>query len=314
MFSVSPVQTITFCDTQIFIKRDDLLSESFSGNKARKFYHFLINEFDDVKLVVGSGSVQANSLYSLSALAKLKGWSLDFYVNHIPSLLKTHPQGNYHAALDNGANIIEIDSEQLALPDMPNLDDKVQLIVQQQYPHLSSEQLLHVPEGGRCQYAKTGIDELGKELLQWAMEQELDKFDVFLPSGTGTTSLYLQQYFAESEINVQVRVLTCSTVGGDDYLIKQFAMLSSRPEYYPTIISDGRKYHFGKLYRQCYEMWQRLGKTGIEFELLYDPIGFIVLEHYLSNRQDDTAIVYIHQGGIKGNETMLPRYQRKFDK
>jgi len=58
-------------------------------------------------------------------------------------------------------------------------------------------------------------------------------------------------------------------------------------------------------------MWQRVCASGIQFELLYDPLGFIVLEDYLQ-RSELGHVMYLHQGGILGNETMLPRYQRKF--
>ncbi len=65
----SPVQLIKFANRNIYIKRDDLLNHHFSGNKARKLAYFLENDFPGVSKIVGHGSVQANSLYSLAALA-----------------------------------------------------------------------------------------------------------------------------------------------------------------------------------------------------------------------------------------------------
>ncbi len=104
----SPMQQVQMAGISFFIKRDDLLNPFFSGNKARKFAYFLENHFPKIEKIVSHGSVQANSLYSLAALAKLKGWQLDFYVQHIPRWLKEHPNGNYRAALSLGANIIEV--------------------------------------------------------------------------------------------------------------------------------------------------------------------------------------------------------------
>jgi 1-aminocyclopropane-1-carboxylate deaminase len=44
--------------------------------------------------------------------------------------------------------------------------------------------------------------------------------------------------------------------------------------------------------------------------MLYDPTGWQVL---LANVDKlDGEIMYIHQGGVLGNESMLPRYQRKY--
>ena len=39
----TPVDKITFRNQSFLLKRDDLLHEDFSGNKARKFYYFFKN-------------------------------------------------------------------------------------------------------------------------------------------------------------------------------------------------------------------------------------------------------------------------------
>ena len=63
----SPITDINFRDKRIYLKRDDLLDCDFSGNKARKFYYFLVNDFPNIKKIISYGSAQANSLYSLSS-------------------------------------------------------------------------------------------------------------------------------------------------------------------------------------------------------------------------------------------------------
>ena len=45
----SPLELHTLRNRKIYIKRDDLLDEDFSGNKARKFYYFLVNDFSFIK-------------------------------------------------------------------------------------------------------------------------------------------------------------------------------------------------------------------------------------------------------------------------
>lgn len=81
----SPVQQITFQNQSFLIKRDDLLHKDFSGNKARKFYYYFINDFPNIDTVISYGSNQSNAMYSLSILAKLRGWKFLYYVDHIPS-------------------------------------------------------------------------------------------------------------------------------------------------------------------------------------------------------------------------------------
>ncbi len=106
-YTNSPIEQITFNKQKYFIKRDDLLDIDFSGNKARKFYYFLKNDFPQIKKIVSSGSAQSNAMYSLSVLCKLKNLEFDYYVDHIATFLKDNPAGNYKFALENGMNIIE---------------------------------------------------------------------------------------------------------------------------------------------------------------------------------------------------------------
>ena len=294
----TPVEKINFNDQLLYIKRDDLLDPAFSGNKARKFYYFLQQDLSQVDKLIGHGSAQANSLYSLAVLAQLKGCKLDYYVDHIPAYLQANPQGNYRAALDLGANVIVPPPSELAVIDY---------IEQRVLPELASERVVFIPEGGRCQYAETGVKILADEIIAWAAEQGFNDIRVVLPSGTGTTALFLQK-------NLPFEVQTCACVGGDDYLKLQFSELCADASLHPTILSTSKKYHFGKLYQSFYAIWTALKQTTeIEFELLYDPLAWLCLqEQWASGAVDPRPTLYIHQGGLQGNETMLPRYQRKW--
>ena len=285
----SPISKTKFKNKTIYVKRDDLLHKDFSGNKARKFYYFLEKDLSKIKKIVSYGSAQANSLYSLSVLAKLKNVKLDFYVNHISSFLKQNPQGNYKAALENDANIIERPS------------DDIQKFIEE---NLVNEETIFIEEGGRVKEAEYGIKILAYEIKLWAEENSINSLKIILPSGTGTTALFLQK-------NLDFEVLTVSCVGGSKYLKKQFFQLAKDEKYHPTIIEMPKKYHFGKLYNEFFKIWQELKKeTNIEFDLLYDPLGFLALNSFKEFNEEDT-ILYIHQGGIMGNNTMVERYLRK---
>jgi len=296
----SKVEKIKFNDFELFLKRDDLLDVDFSGNKARKFYYYLVNDFPGVTKVIGHGSPQANSLYSFSVLAKLKGWHLEFYVDHIPSFIKDNPVGNYKAALDNGAKIIAVGETGYTKSCVEYIHEKVM-------PKETTA--VFVPEGGRCAQAEFGVKILADEIKQWAQKEKKEKLKIMLPSGTGTTALFLQKNLPDFE------VLTCACVGDDEYLKKQFFELDENENNHPTILNMGKKYHFGKLYKEFFVMYKNLlNQTNIEFDLLYDPLGWLCLQEYLQkNKLDKTPILYIHQGGILGNETMLPRYERKYN-
>lgn len=316
--SQSPIEKINLDNHSIYIKRDDLLNPHFSGNKARKFAYYLEHNSTSITKLVSYGSIQANSLYSLAALAHLKGWQLDYYVSRIPEWLKDSTLGNYGQALALGAKIIEVDSS--LLTDSNNLDSYMH-----QYAKTLPETSLFIPEGGRSCHARTGVYTLAKEIADYCNTHKLFEEDSFantnqaqvmLPSGTGTTALFLQTWFKEN--NQPIKVLTCACVGDDVYLKKQFNQLNPDQTQWPTIIPSRKKFHFGQLNKNHYLLWQHLlKKTGIEFELLYDPIGWHCLLDYLSNNyasNNNSTIptFYIHQGGLVGNQTMLPRYQRKY--
>ncbi len=219
-------------------------------------------------------------MYSLSVLAKLKGWEFIYYTNHIPLFLKKNPRGNYLKALINKAKIIEIDMHAEELREFVlSKKDKKTLVIE---------------EGGRIKESEYGIKILANEINKYAKRNNLK---VFLPSGTGTTA-----YFLAKQLDTEVLTVPC--VGDENYLKKQFECLGGGK--ISTILKPQKKYHYGKLYLELYKLWLELKNAGIEFDLLYDMVGWDTLLHYnLKN------ILYIHQGGIKGNITMIERYERK---
>lgn len=287
----SRVDEVFLNNQKYFIKRDDLLHSDFSGNKARKFYYFLKSDLSAYKKIISYGSAQSNAMYSLSVLCRLKNLKFDYYIKHLPNYLKDNPSGNYKKALESGMNIII-----------------------GEVPKNFNEDELFIVEGGALKEAKYGIEILANEIKLWAKKQNIkdEKLKIFLPSGTGTTSLYLQQF-------LPFEVLTCSCVGDDEYLKKQFLELEN--ENFPIILEKKKKYQFGKLYSEFYLKHLELKEqTNIEFDLLYDSLGWIVFENYVKGLKeknediDDYRFLYIHQGGILGNTTMIERYKRKFTK
>ena len=282
MFSPSPVEEYSFEGHAFFLKRDDLLHLDFSGNKARKFHYYLQNKFPHVTKIISYGSAQSNAMYSLSVLAKMRGWKFEYFVDHIAEYLKENPHGNYKGALENGMQISV-----------------------GRVPLISTNNILHIEEGGRQKESEFGIKVLAQEIVEWQIENSIKELNIFLPSGTGTTALYLQKYFKHN------RVYTCPCVGDISYLKKQFFELEEDENHHPTILSLEKKHHFGKLYPENYKIWLKLQQQiGVEFDLLYDPLGWRVL---LAHPElFSKPLLYIHQGGVLGNESMLPRYERKY--
>ena len=278
----SPTEKYTFEGHSFYLKRDDLLHPDFSGNKARKFYYFLESDFPNITKIISYGSAQSNAMYSLSVLAKMKGWVFEYGVDHISDYLKENPHGNYKSALDNGMQITV--GRGVLTP---------------------TNDTLYIEEGGCQKEAEYGVKILAQEIEDWQKENDITVLNVFLPSGTGTTALFLQKHLSNST------VYTTPCVGDAQYLEKQFLMLEKDDACHPSILTLDKKHHFGKLYRENYKIWLKLQQqTGVVFDLLYDPLGWRTLLAHPEVFSKPT--LYIHQGGVLGNESMLPRYERKY--
>lgn len=282
MIKSSPIQKVNFQKREYFIKRDDLLSEDFSGNKARKFAYFLDYPPKNKNKIISFGSNQSNAMYSLSVLAKMLHLEFIYVCHHLPTTLLINPMGNLKGALQNHMQIITADNPR------------------EYAKNLCDEKTLFIEEGGAMIEARYGIEILAQEITSWAKDTI---YDIFLPSGTGTTALFLQCF-------TNLKVYTCPCVGDSAYLKKQFLFLEKDESLHPTVLKPPKKYHFGKPKKELYEIWQNLlYETKIEFDLLYDPIGWLtLLSHKFSN-----PILYIHQGGVLGNISMQERYQYKFN-
>ena len=280
----TPIEQYTFRDRTFLLKRDDLISQDFSGNKARKIDWYIDNLPKNLKTIVSYGSVQSNAMYSLAKFSNLLGLQFRYYANHIPSFLKDNPVGNYKLTLDLGADIIE------------------------GYNSLEvGENELYIKEGIATKEAFCGIEKLALELIEQLDGKE---YQVFLPSGTGTTALFLAKALKVHGTD-NIKVFTTPVVGSREYLLEQFRELEADKNYYPTIIDTKKRYHFGKLYREFYLLWLELqNEIGLEFDMLYDPKGWMALLEHIDKFDN---LVYIHQGGILGNATMLERYKRKYD-
>jgi 1-aminocyclopropane-1-carboxylate deaminase/D-cysteine desulfhydrase-like pyridoxal-dependent ACC family enzyme len=275
---------------EFFLKRDDLISLEFSGNKARKLFSFLNSDMKNIHTLISYGSTQSNAMYSLSVLAKIRGLRFVYYTTHFNAFLKNNPHGNYLEALKNGMELIVSEDKPL------------------KSNFLEDEGILFIEEGGRDSYANNGLKILADEIVEWRDKNKLSNLSIFLPSGTGTTALFLQKNIKQHDI----KVYTTPCVGDEFYLLEQFSMLSSDKKDYPTILKPPKKYHFAKLYRESYEIWLKLrNKTHIEFDMVYDPIGFLTLMQH--KELFSKNLLYIHQGGLIGNVSMLERYKRKFD-
>ncbi len=276
----SVVSEVTFRGRHFYVKRDDLL-RPFPGNKARKIEGLLQRDWRRIERLVSHGGAQSNAMLALARLAAHKGIGFDYHTRKLPGWLRQNPTGNLQSALAFGMRLIESDTGQ---------------------PPSAEPRTLFVPQGIAMPEAETGVARLAREIRQFADAQGLSAMTVFLPSGTGTTALYLQKH-------LDFVVATTPCVGNAAYLRRQLSVLEPDPARHPVIYEAPFKHVFGKPDRASFAIWQALqNETGITFDLVYDPPGWRVL---LSSPLTP-PILYIHCGGVEGVASQLARYRRLF--
>lgn len=271
---------IIFRECEYFVLRDDLIGGEFNGNKARKLSYLLNADLSSFKRIFSHGNSQSNAMAALSVFARMKNLEFHYHPTHISSFLAQNPGGNFAFALKNGMKITH-ESIEAAKAD---------------------KNTLFIPEGVASPLAEQGFKAQAELIRELSKELALC-FDVFLPSGTGTSAAFLAKNLVEFQI------FTTPCVGDENYLKEQISSFGNFSNLH--ILKPAIKAYFGSLKPQFYEIWSQLKKqSGITFELIYDPQGWLTLLKNKSLFQN--KVLYIHQGGLEGLGSQLARYERKY--
>lgn len=285
----SPLQEVTWRDRKVYIKRDDLLHPFINGNKARKFKTLLEDDLK-TKVIISYGGNQSNAMLTLSYIAKLKGYEF-IYVTPKPSkILEQSPEGNFALAAQNGAKF----EFYKATKETSNINTL-------KYKALEISKFyngLFIPQGGVCEISKAGIYELSLELKKDI--KNLKNPAIFYVSGSGASAGYLSEFLP--------CIFTTPAAGDTAYLEQIF--LDMKISSSPTLLDIKQKIAFAKPDIRLWKIYEEWLKIGIEFDLIYDCLGWLCLEENLNdfNQRD---IVFIHSGGLSGNPTQIKRYEHK---
>ncbi|MDQ7044212.1 MAG: 1-aminocyclopropane-1-carboxylate deaminase [Sulfurimonas sp.] len=287
MNTLSPISSITLEGRDFFIKRDELIDPYLSGNKYRKLYSLLQTPKNKYNKIISYGGTQSNAMLALAAICREKEWEFIYYTQTLSPIVKEQQYGNYYESLYLGMKTIELERslyKKYISGLRLNLDDKSLLIDQ----------------GGADISAKAGLEVLASELREQLQDEKFSKLKaIATPSGTGTTALYLALSLPE------YTVYTTPCIGSVEYLKEQMQALDTIPNNL-IILEPKKKYHFAKLYDEFFEIYTKLKRSGVEFDLLYAPAMWLSLL-----RETKESILYIHSGGLSGNVSMLERYKRK---
>ena len=278
----SPISKIILEGREFLVKRDDLIDPHLAGNKYRKLYTLLNTPKNSLTKIISYGGTQSNAMLAITAMCKKKDWEFIYYTKTLSTQQKKQNEGNFFHSIELGMKHIEIEEEfykEFIASLRLNLDEKTFIIDQ----------------GGAVEEARIGLEVLAQEIR----EANLDVKSLATPSGTGTTALFLALALPE------YKVYTTPCVGDVKYLKEQMQALHDIPDNL-VILTPQRKYHFAKPYPAFLNIYKNLLESGIEFDLLYAPGMWKAL---LEKTEEE--ILYIHSGGVTGNESMLKRYEKK---
>lgn len=280
----SPISKIVLEGREFFVKRDDLIDPYLAGNKYRKLYTLLNTPKQTFNKIISYGGTQSNAMLAIAALSQQKDWEFIYYTKPLSEVQKMQNKesGNFFHSIELGMQHIEIE-EVLYKDFISSL--RINL----------AEKTFIIDQGGAVEEAKIGLEVLAQEIR----EAKLDIKSLATPSGTGTTALFLALAMPE------YKVYTTPCVGDVNYLKAQMSALDQIPSNL-VILKPEKKFHFAKPYREFLDIYTKLLKSGIEFDLLYAPAMWKAL---LEQTKDD--VLYIHSGGVSGNKSMLKRYQKK---
>jgi 1-aminocyclopropane-1-carboxylate deaminase len=278
----SPISKISLEGRDFYVKRDDLIDPFLAGNKYRKLYTLLKTPSNKLSKIISYGGTQSNAMLAIAAMCKKMSWEFEYYTKPLSQTQKSFSHGNYFHSINLGMNHIEIEEAfyKNFIASLSLTIDATTFIIDQ---------------GGAVEEAKIGLEVLAEEIRGANLELR----SLATPSGTGTTALFLALALPE------FKVYTTPCVGDASYLKEQMQALHEIPKNL-IILKSTKKHHFAKPYTEFLEIYKKLLASGIEFDLLYAPGMWEALL-----TQTDEEILYIHSGGVSGNESMLKRYEQK---
>ena len=294
----SPIEQIHLqaCNNRnikLFVKRDDLIHETISGNKWRKL-KFNIKQCRALKheRILTFGGAYSNHLLAtaaacqkeqLQAIGIVRGEELNGDSNHMLQQC---------AAL--GMQLVFVSRDEYALRHEKEYHEELVL----RFPGA-----MVIPEGGANYYGMIGCQEI--------MAETDNDFDyIFVAQGTSTTSCGILLSIPEKSQLVVVPVLK----GFDSRL--EMSKLFSYSGFPSEVIDElmeqvgvMNRHHFGGYANYTTELLERMEHVFKETANPLDPVytgkAFVAMLDFIDeNDLRDAKILFVHTGGIAGGKAI----------
>lgn len=285
----TPLQEITDSLTKkagvrLFIKRDDLIHPTVSGNKWRKLkYNLQQAKSEGATTLLTFGGAFSNHLYATAAAGKYSGFeTIGIVRGEDPDERKS---STLKFCEEQGMKLIYVSREEYKLRNSDDYIDKIKKKFGNPFM---------IPEGGTSEWALKGVQELVAET-----EEQLGKSPDYyaVAAGTGGT--------AAGILSTGAHVLAFSALKGGAFLENDILNLISEDDQRGQLklFTD---YHFKGYAKYTQELLDFIlmfkKQHGIQLEQVYTGKMFFGLYDLIEKGYFKTGdcIVAVHTGGLQG--------------
>ena len=266
-------------NVQLFLKREDLIHPTISGNKYWKLF-YNINSYLDQKpknpLIITFGGAFSNHIAAVSALGKEYQLETLGIIRGEELLNKWKENPTLKLAQDNGMDFRFITREEYR--DKDSLTE----ILENEFP-----KALIIPEGGTNEQAILGI--------QFILTEETKRFDYLCTAvGTGGTVAGISKFAEENQQVLGFKVVD------DESLYNKVLELSKRENFKLIEAHDGK---YGKITDENIRFINEFKqKYGIQLDPIYTgkmmkKLFEMIAEDYFPAGSE---ILAFHTGGLQG--------------
>lgn len=295
-----PIPIYSDYGVDLWVKREDLIHDSISGNKWRKLkYNLLQARQEGKRRLVTFGGAFSNHIYAVAAAGHALGWDTLGFI-----------RGEQTDPLNPTLAFARSMGMELRFLSRSEYRDHKRVIAES---GIDMEQYYVLPEGGTNELALPGCAEIGLEIKE-QFEKVPDYIAVCCGTG-GTIAGLIEGMEDESQI------MGFSVLKGNFHqpiiqdLLRASAIKKKRKESASwNRWSINTDYHFGGYARHKQELIDFINKYKAQFQLPLDPIYtaklFWGLEDLVKKQyfKPETTILAIHTGGLQGIQGFNQRF------
>lgn len=279
-------------NTNVYMKRDDILDFAFGGNKVRLYEYiaFMIKEKKSKK-VITFGSVYSNHIRVTAAVASILGIECDLII-----LKETNEdttcEGNRRLLEEYNAKLVycDVDKAHEFIDDYLEAEDK------------KGTEYFWVPGGGHLKEAAFGYVEAAEEIKKQENGLGVSFDAIFLPTGTGTTHAGLLYGFADTPIygvtvarsvercKSEIKNLLCEMQKVDGRTVGNW------DEKIHVLENNGMQY--GKQDERLDVLRKEVAKSdGVFLDPIYNAKAFYGMKQFLEKNMSFQNVLYVNTGG-----------------